>query len=386
MLCLVTLIVGMLWGPSVAADERNEASSRALSEATRWACTASPSREGTGGEARVALDHVDTACERAFHAALEADVVLLGELHGHPDHHALQLRWLQAFAATGRLPVLAMEIFDFDDQPALDAAVRAVFESGLASRWDDGPQWRAPPSEAGAPADALADAVSMADRGWPWKHYRPLVDQALRSGWPIVAINLSADEARRVAVDGYDAVPRVAEWRETTTVLDTPWPDARVERWLDVAYDAHCAMVPREQLEGFLRAQRARDLGMALAIRRALEQARQAASSGGRPVVIATLGREHARRDYAVPAVLEALGMARTQVWALGMDEVSADGALAGGPTAPTDRGAETDQGPVGGPRFALPGENDAGDRRFDAVYWGQPIERPDPCAAFQRR
>lgn len=244
----------------------------------------------------------------------------------------------------------------------------------------------------------------MADRGWPWARYRPLVEAALQSGWPIVAINLSADEARRVAMAGYDAVPRVAEWRANTRVLEAEWPEAQTTRWLDIAYDAHCEMVPRDQLVGFLRAQRARDLGMALAIQSALETAQEngrevaleitqgavsdLASGAARPVVVAILGREHARRDYAVPAALEALGMAPTRVWSLGMGEASPDDASGSGRDRTVATEGPTANAAVGWVATA-PGngsvddEGDAIDGRFDAAYRGRSIDRPDPCAAF---
>jgi len=47
------------------------------------------------------------------------DVLFLGENHGHPDHHAMQLRLLEKWLGEGRRFTLAFEIFDLDDQPII---------------------------------------------------------------------------------------------------------------------------------------------------------------------------------------------------------------------------------------------------------------------------
>ena len=51
--------------------------------------------------------------------------------------------------------------------------------------------------------DALISAAGGA--GWEWRHYRPFVALALQHGLPIVAANVSREEARRVMAAGLQA-------------------------------------------------------------------------------------------------------------------------------------------------------------------------------------
>src|SRR5262249_51930752 len=80
-----------------------------------------------------------------------ADHRIPGEVHDNPLHHKLQRQVLDALASADRR-TLAMEQFDVQHQPALDAA-RAL----------------------GANAEALADAGQLDRKGWNWPLYEPLV-------------------------------------------------------------------------------------------------------------------------------------------------------------------------------------------------------------------
>jgi uncharacterized iron-regulated protein len=177
--------------------------------------------------------------------------VILGETHDNAEHHRLQLAVLQALDARGGKRLLAMEQFDSEHQPAIDAA--------QANRGD---------------AEVLADAGKLDRKGWNWPLYRPLVQFAVDRGWPLVAANLSRTEARRIVSSPTDS-----------GLLPPPSTvKAALER--DIV-DGHCGAAPDpKRLAGMVEAQRARD-------------ARMAAVLKGRSVLIAGAG--HARRDRGVP-------------------------------------------------------------------------------------
>jgi uncharacterized iron-regulated protein len=108
----------------------------------------------------------ETMLSRASHA----DVLFLGEQHDDPGTHRLEAAALEGLARRRGNIVLAMEMFERDVQPALS--------DYLAGR--------------AAEADFLANS-----RPWPRysSDYRPLVELARASSWPVIA----SDVPRRVA-------------------------------------------------------------------------------------------------------------------------------------------------------------------------------------------
>jgi uncharacterized iron-regulated protein len=109
-------------------------------------------------------------------------IVLLGEVHDNAAQHALRLQALKAWLAQGVRPALVMEQFDRRRQGDIDR-LRA----------------QTPPPD----ADALIAAVG--GPGWDWAFYRPYVALALQYGLPLVAANVSRDEARQVIREGLQA-------------------------------------------------------------------------------------------------------------------------------------------------------------------------------------
>jgi len=193
-------------------------------------------------------------------AAREADVVLLGETHDNLEHHRLQRELLAEILATDRRPALVMEQFDREFQAPLDAAGSS--------------QQRNP--------ETVLDAGHFNRRSWQLDGYRPLIALALDFDLPIVAANLSRNEAREIVRDPAQAA--------------LPPVDKRVEQALAGDIErSHCgAKTPPAILAGMVAAQRARDLAMAQALMR---YERRGA------VLIAGVG--HARADRGVPLYLE---------------------------------------------------------------------------------
>ena len=200
---------------------------------------------------------VFVAPEGALERAANARYVVLGETHDNPEHHRLQRIALDAIAARGGPRALAMEQFDAEHQPAMDAA-RAK----------------------GADAESLADAGRFDRKGWNWPLYKPLVEFAVERGWPLVAANLSRETARAIIADPARSglPPASAELRAT------------LERDL---IDGHCGERPEtKRLAGMVEAQRARDALLA--------QRLAAHPAGG----VAIAGAGHARKDSGAPLYL----------------------------------------------------------------------------------
>jgi uncharacterized iron-regulated protein len=212
--------------------------------------------------------------EAMLERAVQSRLVILGETHDNPEHHRLQARILAAMLQAGRSPALAMEQFDHEHQTALDAARRHGERD----------------------PERIADAGRLERKGWSWPDYRPLVELAIANDLPIVAANLSREEARSLARMGRPAEglgPANSELR------------ARLERDL---VEGHCGRRPAT-LAGLIEAQRARDAHMAAALER----------SGERGAVLIA-GAGHARRDRGVPIYLPAA--ARKQLLVIAFVEV----------------------------------------------------------------
>ena len=218
--------------------------------------------------------------ERELTAGLRG-YVLLGEKHDNPDHHALQARLLRAMVDAGRRPVVAFEMFDVDDQPAIDA-----------SRRDH-------PRDAGS----LGAAVKWEKSGWPpWTDYAPLAQIAMDVDVPIIATGLPrsrmlalmkpAADAGAAPPDGASPAPAVDRLTEARSTLDegTPLTTEQEASLRDELRESHCGHLPEARIGGMIRFQRARDAAMASALIAAANAAR--ADDG---VLIAGTG--HTRRD-----------------------------------------------------------------------------------------
>lgn len=197
-------------------------------------------------------------------------VVLLGEVHDNAAQLALRLRAFEDWLAQGARPALLMEQFDRERQPDIDR-LRA----------------QRPPAD----ADALIAAASPQRDGWNWAFYEPFVVLALRYDLPIVAANVSREDARVVmreglAAHGFDAaVPADIDAALTRDVLDS-----------------HCGMLDEATARRMARAQVARDQFMATTV--------EAHASRG---VLLLAGNGHVRADVGVPRWLSPGTRARSE-------------------------------------------------------------------------
>jgi uncharacterized iron-regulated protein len=246
-------------------------------------------------------------------ARLRGDaIVLLGEVHDNAEHHRLRLALLRRALEAGWRPALALEQLDRERQAELERARRE------------------------RPGDAQHVLDAAGGAGWRWELYRPYVALALEYDLPLVAANLSREDARAIARGGFGAVFDAAGLARLGLDRETPadWQAAQ-EREIDAG---HCHALPPEAWPALARAQLARDAVMAHLLR----------EHGARGVVLLA-GNGHVRRDLGVPRWLPEPDQPR--VFAVGYLE-------------------EGDAPPPGA---------------FDAVVVTARAKRPDPCEAFRR-
>jgi uncharacterized iron-regulated protein len=120
----------------------------------------------------------------------QGDVVLVGEQHGDPETHRVELATLQALVGTGKPVALSMEMFEADVQPVLDAYLMGAIDEGTF----------------------LAQS-----RPWPnyKSDYRPLVEYAKAQRLPVIAANVPRPLAANVAREDFEGLATL------------PWEQAR---------------------------------------------------------------------------------------------------------------------------------------------------------------
>jgi uncharacterized iron-regulated protein len=255
---------------------------------------------------------------------LDAGVLILGETHDNPAHHAIQAWAVERLVQSGRRPVTAFEMVDTDRQPALDAALGDVDGLGAALDWDK--------------------------RGWPaWSLYAPIAKATLAGGGGLFAANLPTALARDIA-KGQESPDTDARFG-----LDEPLAAAAAAALTNEIKAGHCNMLPDTAIPAMVKVQRARDAAMAEVV------ADQAARPEVGPVVLIA-GAGHGRADWAVPARLRAMipGVKVLSVALLEADD---------GPPAPAAWLKE---------RFGARSP-------YDLVIFTDRAQRDDPCKAMER-
>lgn len=213
-----------------------------------------------------------------------AGIVVLGEVHDNPHHHANQAAAIAALAPAA----LVFEML------TPDQALRVT------------PQLR-------GDAAALGAAPDWEASGWPdFGMYHPLFAAAPSAA--VYGAAVTPAELSRAVTEGAAAVfgADAARFGLAAALL----PDELAERIAEQA-EAHCHALPEAMLPGMVEAQRLRDAGLARAALAALEQ------TGG-PVAVVT-GNGHARTDRGAPSYLAAAAP-EARVLALGQFEAAPEG------------------------------------------------------------
>lgn len=209
---------------------------------------------------------------------VDADVVLLGEVHDSADIHRRQIALLKALSSQPM--VLALEQLDLENWDALVSKQA---------------------SNAGVDAHALAEAGGFDEEGWGWEHYGPLFELAVENEWLVRPLNLSRQKAMAIAMaeeDWPEALPLEQQEVLNSRAPELALPEAKQDDLLDTLIGAHCQDMERGLARRIARAQVARDILMADAIVRMRE-------AFPRRRVVAIMGNQHARLDRGVGYWLE---------------------------------------------------------------------------------
>lgn len=194
---------------------------------------------------------------------LSADVVLLGEFHDNPAHHA------------GQAALLAQ------------IAPRAVVFEMLTPQMATKVQNRDPQT-----LDTLGDLIGWEAAGWPdFAIYQPIFE-ALGDAM-VVGAAAPRDTVRAAFDQGAAAVFGTGAAQYGLT--DPLSPDEQATREA-LQFAAHCDAMPMDLMGGMVEAQRLRDAQFADAALTALQD-------HGTPVVIIA-GNGHLRNDWGVPVML----------------------------------------------------------------------------------
>ncbi|WP_132541085.1 ChaN family lipoprotein [Rhodovulum euryhalinum] len=192
-----------------------------------------------------------------------ADVVILGEIHDNPIHHANQA----AAVAAIRPAALVFEMLTPEQAARVTPDIRGD-------------------------ASALGAALGWAESGWPdFAMYHPIFTAA--PGAAVYGAALPRGEVRRSVGEGAAVV--FGDEASAYGLADPLPGDEQAAREAG-QMEAHCNAMPAEMMGGMVEAQRLRDAALARAARAALDD------TGG-PVAVIT-GNGHARTDWGMGRAL----------------------------------------------------------------------------------
>ena len=201
----------------------------------------------------------------------QADVIVIGESHGHPlGLEAAACLWDDLLASEPNAALL-MEFFERDEQVAIDD-----YLSGVTEKEED-----------------FRKASGRTGGNYPEGHRR-MVEAAKAAGRPVIAANAPRRYIRRAKADGYaDVTGLGAEQRRLFAVPDPLVEGAYREKFIETmsvgghGSDEHG--MPQEMIDKMYHSQQMWDATMADSIIKAVRD-------GNRPVVL-VVGRFHSDFD-----------------------------------------------------------------------------------------
>lgn len=227
-----------------------------------------------------------TKVEDVVALALDADIVVLGEIHDNPDHHRMQAEVVSAL----RPAALVFEMFPQEIEAELNA-LRA----------------------AGADRAALMEALAWEESGWPdFDYYAQILEAAPEA--QIFGAGQPLADVKRAMLEGAAGVfgPDSAIYGLDTALT----PEDQAEREA-IQAASHCSMLPPDLLPGMVEAQRFRDAGLA-------DATLWARIMTGEGQVVVITGSGHADKVRGMPAMI-ALADPEATLVSIGMFEDPAD-------------------------------------------------------------
>jgi uncharacterized iron-regulated protein len=197
-----------------------------------------------------------------------ARAIFMGELHDHPGHHLAQLAVIQALHQEGREVAIALEMFQRDDQEALDQWV-----SGSLSQ---------------------EELLAVFQRNWQWWDlYLPIFETARDNGIEMLALNIQREITAQVAREGFDSLSpeQIQEIGFVSCRID-PAYEQFIRRTMGAVHGHH-----EFDFQHFCEAQLVWDTAMAQRLQQYLDE-------NPRKTVVVLAGSGHAWR-YGIPAQLD---------------------------------------------------------------------------------
>ena len=210
---------------------------------------------------------------------LQQEIIYLGEEHHNRFHIDAALTVLQRLKAEGRTPALAMEMFGWDGQSALDQYV-----SGLEMNRQE-----------------FLEAVRWRQNwGGPFEDYEPLVRLAKEHHWAVEAMNPPKPLVRIVAKNGLAQAksdPMMTQWEmKDEAIVDDPIYRSRILQQLQACHGKNDDSLYQTMLEASM----VRDEGMAKTLVHRLNQIRSENDTMAGPLVSYT-GGGHIQYNLPVP-------------------------------------------------------------------------------------
>jgi len=210
---------------------------------------------------------------------LQQDIIYLGEEHHNRFHIDAAMTVLRTLKAEGRTPALAMEMFGWDGQAALDQ-----YLSGLEMNRQE-----------------FLEAVRWHQNwGGAYEDYEPLVRLAKEQHWTVDAMNPPKPLVRIVAKNGLaqaESDPIMAQWgMKDESIVDDPIYRARILQQLQACHGKGGDSLYQTMLEASM----VRDEGMAKTLVRRLTQIRSGSDTMAGPLVSYT-GNGHIQYNLPVP-------------------------------------------------------------------------------------
>ena len=208
-----------------------------------------------------------------------SDVIYLGEEHHNRSHIEGALTVLRSLVNRGRRPVLAMEMFGWEGQPALDGYLETKEPARL---------------------EFLERVGWKQNWGGAFEDYEPLVQFAKDQRLPVLAMNPPKPLIRQVVKSGLAQAKGQPEWRqwgmEQETIVDDPAYRSRILSQLQAC---HGGGAP-EDYQTMYEASMVRDEGMAKTITAAVKRVTVTGDQAQGPVVSYT-GGGHVQYRLPVP-------------------------------------------------------------------------------------
>ena len=183
-------------------------------------------------------------------------VLLLGEQHDAPEHHAWEAETARLLAQRQHLAALVLEMAD------AGAHTRSL--------------------NANASEEQVQQSLNWNDKGWPWQAYGPTVMAAVRANVPVLGGNLPRSQMR-------DAMKNEQ--------LDHQLSAKAMQLQIDAIKQGHCDLLPESQLLPMARIQLAKDESMAKTIQSVIEPGK---------TVLLIAGNGHVRKPLGIPRWLPA--------------------------------------------------------------------------------